>query len=356
VGVTDTGPGIAPEDVEKIFEPFYQGTRQLLDDGGGSGLGLSISKQFVTLHGGQMWAESEPSIGSSFFFKLPISSPAEPVARPGHWIKEEWQWREHAFTSTRGVLADQHGKPRIVVCDGTGELRQELVRCSDEVEFVDARNLIQAAQKVKQCPAHAVVLNTPTPEDLVSLVEKARQEIPGTPIIGCCVPRPAAQALEAGALGHLIKPVTHTDLEKSIQAVGVPVRRVLVVDDDPNALQLLTRMLLVCDNKPEVVTASSGKQALNELRKGPPDLILLDIVMPDMDGWQLLKSIRRDERIGNIPVFFVSAQDPDDQPLASQCFLAAMDEGLSINKLLRGLLQFSALMLEPDQAPDQAPG
>ncbi len=357
VGVTDTGPGIAPEDVERIFEPFYQGTtRQLPADGEGSGLGLSISKQFVTLHGGQMWAESEPGMGSTFFFRLPVSSPTEPVARPGHWIKEDWRWREHAFKSTRPILSDQLGKPRVVVCDETGDLCHELMLYSDEVEFIDARSLSQAVEKVEQCPAHAVVLNVLTPENLTSSVESTRQKIPGTPIIGCCVPRPATRALEAGALGHLIKPVTYTDLEEAIQTIGKQVRRVLVVDDDPNALQLLTRMLRVCDDRLEVATASSGEKALDQLRNSPPDLLLLDIMMPDMNGWQTLKSAKQDERTGNVPVFLVSAQDPADQPLASRFFLATMDEGLSISKLLRGTLQFSALMLEPDRELDRVPG
>jgi signal transduction histidine kinase/CheY-like chemotaxis protein len=355
VGVTDTGSGITPEDVERIFEPFYRGLRQRPDDGGGSGLGLSISKQFVALHGGQMWAESELGLGSTFFFTLPVSRPSELVARPGHWIKEDWQWREHAFKSVRAAFASQLGKPRVVVCDEMGDLCLELARHSDQVEFIDARSLTRARQEVEECPAHAIVLNVPIPDGLVSSVDMARREIPGTPIIGCCVPRSAGRALEAGALGHLIKPVTHIDLEKSIQAVGGTVRRVLVVDDDPSILQLLTRLLRACDGKLEITTASSGQQALDQLRKSPPDLMLLDVMMPDMNGWQILEAIRQDGSIGKLPVFVVSAQDPGDQPLASRFFVAAMDEGLSISKLLRGLLQFSALMLEPDQETDRAP-
>ena len=96
VSITDTGPGISPGDVERIFEPFCQGSQPLWRDKGGSGLGLSISKQFVELHGGRIWLESDglPGSGTSFHFELPISQDIEPVARPTRWLSEEWIWHE----------------------------------------------------------------------------------------------------------------------------------------------------------------------------------------------------------------------------------------------------------------------
>jgi CheY-like chemotaxis protein len=176
-------------------------------------------------------------------------------------------------------------------------------------------------------PAHAVVLNAAASDGLWPLVETVRQEAPGTPIVGCSVPRIVERAIDTGALGYLIKPVTRTDLERAMQAVDGSVRRVLVVDDDPDVLQLFSRMLHVCDSTLEIATVSSGKQALDELRRTAPDLMLLDVLMPDMDGWQVLEAMSEDERIGEVPTFFVSAQDLADQPPASQFLLATMGGG-----------------------------
>jgi CheY-like chemotaxis protein len=312
---------------------------------------LTICKQIVELHGGRMWLESKLGAGTTFFFQLPISPPVHHVTWPGHWIREDWIWREHGFRTGRAGSVDGLTKPRVIVCDGTGRLYSEFVRSSDEVEFVDVRDLDQARRALRDCPAHVVVLNADAPAEVWPAVETVRREAPETPIIGCSVSRPAAQAPGSGARGHLTKPVTRGDLEEAIRSAGWPVRRVLAVDDDPHVLRLLARMLHTCDPALKVTTVSSGEEALDQLRRAPPDLLLLDIVMPGMDGQQVLACMAGDERIGDVPVFLVSAQDPQDQPLTSPFLLAAKNEGLSISTLLQCSLEFSAHLLKPDPAP-----
>ena len=353
VSVTDTGPGIPPKDIDRIFEPFCQGMSDLWRDKGGSGLGLSISKQFIELHGGRMWVESELGVGTSFTFELPTSSSIAPVGRPGHQIRTDWVWRERR---SKPSFPDSHYNPRFIICDETGSLCESLARYSDEIEFVNARDLAQLIEVLHESPVHAVVLNAAAFEDVLSLTEVIGREAPGTPIIGCSVPPRVERAMSLGALGHLIKPVTRADVKRAIQAVGCPARRVLLVDDDPDALELFSDMLYVCDSTLEVVTASSGKEALERLRRDLPDLMLLDIVMPDIDGWQVLESMTQDEGIPKAPTFLISAQDPADQPLRSRFLLATMDEGLSLSKLLHCSLEISKLLLEPEGALDPAPG
>ena len=309
IGVTDTGPGISPEDAERIFEPFYQGSSDYSGGAGGSGLGLSISKQFIELHGGRIWLESDLGVGTTFYFQLPLAPPAGHIVRPGHQIRADWVWRERAFRTGGARIADEVTRPRLVVCDETGTLYRELKRFSDEVEFVDTQDLAHAVQELRQCPAHALVLNAATADGLPRLVEAARQEVPGTPIVGCSVPQPVEHALASGALGYLTKPVTRADLEGAIQAVEGPVRRVLLVDDEPDVLRLWSRMLNVMDGEIDVVAAFSSERALEELRTSLPDLMLLDILMPGTNGWQLLKLMKQNERTKQVPVFFVSAQD-----------------------------------------------
>jgi signal transduction histidine kinase/CheY-like chemotaxis protein len=353
VSVADSGLGIAPDDVERIFEPFSQGTGDLWRDKGGSGLGLAISKQFVELHGGRIWVQSEQGVGTTFTFELPISPPMEPVARPGHQIRGDWVWRERR---TRASFSEDHYKPRFVVCDETGDLSAALGPYGDDVEMLIARDLDQAIAALEDGPAHAIVLNLADPDCVWPLVRTARNVMPGTPILGCSVPRRVERAAALGALGHLVKPVGRDDLKRALEATGRPVRRVLVVDDDPDALQLFSRMLWVCDETLEVSTASSGQEALELLRSSTPDLMLLDIVMSDMDGWQVLEAVNRYEDVLRVPTFFVSAQDPADQPPMSSFLLVTIDEGLPISKLLRCSLDVSARLLSPEAEPDPALG
>jgi signal transduction histidine kinase/CheY-like chemotaxis protein len=353
--VSDTGPGISPEDAERVFEPFWQGSDQLWRDKGGSGLGLSISRRFVELHGGRMWLESELGIGTSFFFALPTSPPVGHRTRPGHMIREDWVWREHAFEASRVASTDQLVRSRLVIYDAPGTLYPQLVRYSDEVEFVVAQDADQVVREVLACPAHAVLMNATAPEDLVSVVDTIRRRASDTPIIGCSVPPQVEHATQAGALGYLIKPVSRAELQEALRAVDGPIGRVLLVDDDRDVLRLFSQMLHVCDSALEIVTASSGREALERLRSSPPDLMLLDVVMPDISGWQLLGTIDRDEGIARVPTFFVSAQDPGDEPPISEYLLAAMDGGLSPSKLLRCSLGISELLLQPEEGLDLGP-
>lgn len=345
VSVADTGPGIPPGAVDRIFEPFAQATEGIWRERSGSGLGLSISKQFIELHEGRMWLESQLGVGTTFFFDLPISSPPVPSApSPQRWISEEWSWRER---TTQSDLPKISPKPRVVVYDETGELYTQLVRRTDEIEFVDIRDLTDVTEELQRCPAHAVLLNGGSTGTLLPLVEKCRASIKDTPIMACCVPSEMKWAAAAGATDFLIRPVTQLDLQHAIQNLGKPVERILIVDDEPDIRQLMTRMLSA-DPSLEITTASNGAQALEELRTSPPDLMLLDIVMPDMNGWEVLKRKRDDPVIKDIPVIVVSSLDRLEQPLKSTILLATMGEGFSMSKLLTGSLELSALLLKPD--------
>jgi CheY-like chemotaxis protein len=152
-----------------------------------------------------------------------------------------------------------------------------------------------------------------------------------------------------------VKPVRRTEVAQVVEAAPEPVQRVLVVDDDPDTLQLFSHMLRVCDSTLEIITASSGEQALSELRRFPPDLLLLDIVMPDMSGWQVLESMAADERIGEVPTYFLSAQDPANHPPVSGFLLTTIDKGLPLNVLLRSSLEISRLLQQPEGSIDPVP-
>ncbi len=344
ISVHDTGPGIAPEEAEHIFEPFYQSPRTLRRKGEGSGLGLSISKQFVELHEGRMWLESQVGVGSTFSFRLPISPPLAPIAGPQRWLSEGWTWLER---TQQANLPIGPLKQRLVICDQAGGLYSLFDHYAEDLEFVDTRDLGEAVAALQECPAQALVLNAPSAPELWQLMEAARAKVADTPLIGCSLPPQNEPALQAGALAYLPKPVTHTALREALQQVGRPVRRVLVVDDEADAVQLFSRMLHAHEATLEIATASTGKGALAAMHANRPDLVLLDIVLPDIDGWQLLGIKSQEEEIRDIPVIIVSAQDAREQPLLSPVLLVALGDGLPVSRLLRCSREIPRLLAHP---------
>ena len=355
VSVIDTGPGISPDEAEMIFEPFIQGRKMLWQDKKGSGLGLSISRQFVKLHGGRMWVESKIGAGSSFIFELPISPVVEHIGQPGHWIRRDWHWTEDLATHGQATLDKQLGKPRLVVCDEKGDLCRELARLTDEIEIVDTRGLSEAIGEIQRCDALAVVLNTQATKDFEILASEVRKVAPQTLVLGCAVPHAFARATQSSAIGYLTKPVTLESLRSRIQELDCPPRRILVVDDDPSVLDLFRRILLASVSPLEVTTATSGNQALEEMRLKQPDLVLLDIVMPEMDGWQVLERKNTVDDIRDIPVILISANDPRDQPLTMPMIMVGLGHGLSVDQLLRCSLKLPRVLSEATESPGRAP-
>jgi CheY-like chemotaxis protein/anti-sigma regulatory factor (Ser/Thr protein kinase) len=358
--VRDTGPGISKDDIDRIFEPFSQSSGSMWRDKGGTGLGLSISQQFVAMHRGELWVESEPGVGSSFSFTLPITQPLEPIARPGHYNREDWIWREAAFRTEGARVAEQIRKPRMVVCDEVGSLYPELARYAAELDLIETSGACDQAgdtdsRAAMQTPADVVMLNTPLgtePGDALAALEGLQE---GTVVVQCAVPAGAARAAAAGASGYLNKPVSYDMLRETLQNTGRQVQRILLVDDDVDILRLFARMLSLIDPLLVIETADRGQTALEKVRAESFDLVLLDLVMPDMDGWTWLQRVRQDTPIEELPVYLVSAQDPANEPPASPYLLATMSGGISIKRLLRCSLELSRLFLEPEGELDPMP-
>jgi len=384
VNITDTGPGVLPEDTQRIFEPFWQGKTNPWREQKGSGLGLSISKQFVEMHGGQMWLESpaSPSLpivdfgisigvsepkseignpkskipmggpGSTFSFKLPISPPASPSPTAARWVNPDWVWHER---TSQAKLPQLPYKQRILICDDTADLYRQLTHCSDEIEFIKTDSVEQAIHEAQTVPAHAVIINVAAIANAPLLVEQARKELPDTPIITGNFPSYTHQVFEAGATHYLIKPIMRADLEKTLKALDKPIQSVLIADDDPDLHRLLKRMLLMFDPTLKVITVSSGEQALTQLRQSQPDLMLIDLTMPTIDGWQTLAQKKQDETIKDIPAIVISAQNPASRPLTSPTLAVTIETGISVDKFLRGSLELSTLLLKPEGELDRAP-
>lgn len=293
VSVRDTGGGITAEDLPRLFTEFYHGgaeTMRLPGHLGGVGLGLPLSKRFVELHGGSMSAESSPGHGTTFWFTLPTT-------HAGGAATEVPPRRSHPPLPTpeRQVL---------VLADTDRHLTAFFQRHLNGSTVISAPDLASAAVLADAHRAVAIVA------DLHGADLVADQTL-SVPLIRLVLPRGERLAAELGAVTYLMKPVTLEHLQVTLAALPAPPHSVLIADDDPTFVRLLTRMLRALGPRgPAVVrTAHTGRQALARMAEQRPDLLLLDLVMPELDGAATLTTMRTDPRLAAVPVVIISAQD-----------------------------------------------
>ena len=332
VGVRDTGPGIPAEEAAHIFEPFYRGAFGARRNEIGSGLGLSISRQFIELHDGKIWLESTVGIGSAFYFRLPFQSMPSVVNGSHRWLAEEWPWYERTRPTQ---LPNQPAQARVLICDATGDLQAALSRFNDQMSYDRVISLAEATATLKQFPAELLLINAPMPRLLLEQMSQAQQLWRDLPVIGCCLPPRLSNVLAAGALGQLLKPVTRADLAAMLAQFDSWPQTILLVDDDADGRRLFRRMLTACHPALRVVTAGDGAEALAKMASEAPDLVLLDIILPDMDGWEVLAIKQQRADLRAIPTVLLSAQDPNQEPLAPHLLMVGMGEPIPFHKLLR---------------------
>lgn len=352
IAVTDTGPGILPTDTERIFEPFCQGTEQIWRDKGGSGLGLTISKQFVELHGGRIWLESQLGTGTTFFVSLPRLAPMPPTAPPSRWINREWNWVERRSNPSLPRLPD---RPRILIFDSTKEIASGIDNFTNQVELVSTASIEETIFNAKKTPAHAVLFGANEAKDLLPALQTAREQLPDTPLVGWSIPLRISPALYAGANHFLTKPFGIANLKQTLKEVEHPIHNVLVVDDDDDTRMLLSRMLLLYDPDICLKQATNGKEALKLLDSETFDLLLLDIIMPGVNGLQVLNNVRDNPKTHDLTVIVISAQDLNEtQPVCTE-MVFAMGRGIHLAKALECTVGVSDIFLKPLPEPYPKP-
>ena len=350
VRVADTGPGIPPPDLERLFEPFQQLDSSVRGQYGGSGLGLTISRRFVEMHEGKMWAESpvrsedvqgEDGPGTAFHFSLALepSLPAPLPAAAGRWVTE-YTVRDARTRPSKAPKPQL--QPRYVIQDSTDTLRRWFGRYAQGAELVSVSDSDAALQELARSPAQALIVNAAEP----TLAPPVARLPYGTPMLLYHAPGEAETTRRLGIVRYLIKPIPRATLLDALSALGPDVKDVLVADDEPEALQLFARILASADRGYRVLRAANGRQALDLLRERKPDVLLLDLVMPEMDGFQVLETMQHDESIRDIPVIVVSSRDPLGAPIVSERLTVMRSGGLSVRELLE-CVQAISMVLAP---------
>lgn len=357
IDVADTGIGLKAADTGRLFEAFRQLDVSPTRSRGGTGLGLAIAHRFVQLHGGRIWAASAgPGQGSNFGFAIPLApAVTETLVEigPGRLLPD----RPDAAEPRR------RADPTVVVLDEDAAVVGLFRRHLDGYRVLQAAGLDEAAVLAASTAAHAV-LTAAAPAD----AERLQRQLDARPggaavrLLACPMPSGRRQARTLGVGDYLVKPVDRDNLLASLRRVAPQARRVLVVDDQPDMVSLLCRMLRSAPEPYQLLRAFSGEQAMEHLRTQSPDVVLLDLLMPEMDGFAVLERIRREPALALIPVIAVSAKGAFDPlaPSAARALTLVADHPFAVGELLR-LVQTTLDALPPAtettaESPAAAPG
>jgi signal transduction histidine kinase/DNA-binding response OmpR family regulator len=300
--VSDTGIGMAPEQLQGLFQAFSQARSSTARDYGGTGLGLAITRHFCRLLGGDVAVESTPGKGSTFTLILPAVCPA---ATP-----------EVTTSSAPARRADALGTVLIIDDEKPAHELLERELAGAGYHILHAAGGREGLKLAKQARPDVITLDIIMPDlDGWSVLKalKADPELCDIPVVLVTIMGDRDLGFALGAADYITKPF---DREVLMRAVGRHVRgdraQVLVVDDDPKTRDMLRRTLQKAGWT--VAEAANGCEALEALERAKPALVLLDLLMPDMDGFEVLERLNGDATWREVPVIIVTAKDltPDD--------------------------------------------
>ena len=296
--VSDTGIGMTPEQQAKLFEEFTQADSSTARQYGGTGLGLAITRKLARMMGGDVTLTSEAGKGSTFTVRLPANTDV-PAGAP--------------ISSDRGrsTRADC-----VLVIDDDATAR-ELI--SDHLKaggfsVVTAAGGVEGIKLAKELQPTAITLDVMMPDlDGWSVLAALRQnpELADIPVIMVSIVDDKRRGIALGAAGYLTKPIDRERLHRLVRRFQAPTRatRVLMVEDDASQRE---RMLGWLERPHWIVReAANGQEALDLLREEKPDVILLDLMMPEMDGFEVVAALQGDKDWRDIPVIVITSLDLD---------------------------------------------
>jgi signal transduction histidine kinase len=317
ISIRDTGVGIDPEVLPFVFDEFFQANGKLTRSRGGSGLGLAISQRLARLMNGVVTARSEPGVGSVFTLTIPSAAAGSPL-RP-----EDVQGHGERMQQARGP--EPRSQVTVVAFGRDGGALQQLAgRVQPAVRLVWTTDVGEVAELARGERASLVVLDVAGGGDAWSAAYGLREvpELASTAVL--LLPSIPAEAggdpqegPDLGWVSLVPKPFSAAQLTRAVStavrgepppdaAAGLGACDVLIVDDDPDSRRVASRFLGAAGVS--VRESPDGESALFEMRRKAPDVAVLDLMMPVLDGFGVLAAMRADPLLAGIPVVVLSAK------------------------------------------------
>ncbi|MFC2059232.1 PAS domain S-box protein [Chloroflexota bacterium] len=301
VSVADSGIGIAPEDHEHIFEKFGQAGETLTDKPKGTGLGLPISKEIVGHYGGSIWVESELGKGSTFYFTLPLVEEVREVKGPA--LKEERAATDFIAGKTVLVVDDEAHVRRFI--------RHELTsRGYNVIEASGGKEAIDLARKYHPDLITLDIIMPDIDGLDVTAVLKSDPAVADIPVLIFSVVEEREKGFQLRANDYVTKPVNRDLLMSKIaQLISGGRKKILVTDDDE---QLVKAIKFELDKRGfSVSVAYNGEEALQVMETNRPDLIVLDLLMPVLDGYEVIRLLKSKVDTADIPIVVLTGVEID---------------------------------------------
>jgi signal transduction histidine kinase/DNA-binding response OmpR family regulator len=304
ISVTDNGIGIAEDDLEHLFKPFSQIDSGLARKFEGTGLGLAMVKLLADLHGGSVAVASAVGEGSRFSVWLPLRRPERRV-------------RLTRRTTTASVAEPHPGARYALVVDDDSKAA-DLIRVQLEAEgfvVLYAASAEDALVLASQQPLALITLDIALPNmDGWEFLGRIKQveSLRNVPVVIISIAADFSKGVALGAAAVMQKPVTRRELYKSLSELGLfalekgETLKVLVVDDDPKAVELIAVQLTAFGAN--VLRAYGGEEAIDIARRELPGLIVLDLMMPTVNGFDVVNALRERPETAHIPIVIVTAK------------------------------------------------
>ncbi len=331
ITIADTGAGIAQQDLGKLFQPFSQVDDSPTRKTGGTGLGLSICRSMVEMHGGRIGVlQSEPGKGSTFYFTLPTTLPDQIIETAPH---------------ENNLILSIDDDPQVI------SLYQRYLT-PQGYQVIALTDPKQAVARAKSLKPYAITLDVMMPEvDGWQVLQKLKND-PETcdiPIIICSILEDEEKGYNLGAADYLIKPFLQEELINTINRANKDgkIHKILVIDDDSSDIRLVTKILSE-RGRFQVFSAEGGKSGWDMIQDVHPDAVILDLFMPDMDGFAVLGNLRSSPFFADLPVIVLTGADltPEQQTKMTQLGQHMLTKGLLKEQELLTTLEMSLRKLK----------
>ena len=309
VGVRDEGPGIKPEEMGNLFRPFQQ-TKSGKRQKEGTGLGLAITKRLVELHGGRIWVESAPGRGTLFCFRIPMMVGGDVHETPNLLAD---------VVSSKVVPSAEH--PLVLVVEDNPQAAQLLQLYLQEAGYRTeiAKDGVEAIEKAKELRPSMITLDVLLPiKDGWHVMKELRSHpiCKDIPVIIISIVDEKKLGFTLGAVDYFLKPVNREELLQALMRIPAMSTKteqspkILVIDDDKAAADLVQAIL-----EPEgykVIKAFDGRDGLRRAISERPNLILLDLIMPEMSGFNVAYQLRQHPETSGIPIIVLTSMYIDE--------------------------------------------